>query len=641
MNIDLKKKSDPFSRIHDKKELSYESLSDDEKREYRRVEAIKELINTEKAYVEDLRVVVEVYIQDLKKKQIIETKSIKAIFSNIEMLLNVNREFTTAFGAESQKAPPDQNFGGIFIELVEYLKAYTQYSSDQEQSLQVIRSLRTNPEFTKFLEEGQRNPRCKGGTLLSYLIKPIQRLCKYPLLLKQIQNYLPNDHSDHSNITIAIDKVEKVVAQVNDSKMKIENVMKIMELQNSIDGAEHLVQPGRKFLREGELFTSESSKLKEHHIFLFSDLLMLCKPQSKRKSSNPHVLKYNIPLKCCLLENVPESEAKNAFMLVPLHDEEIPNTPERVRVATKTAEIKKEWMSTLLRLIQENTPDLDALPEMHTARESVTSEKKSTSRPGPGPSTGRPGPGRPLNLKFATVKVYSRASASSPHSPKYSPQVTPPSSSPITVQTDQSHLSVGEDEQNTVHQTTPRPSTNNWSQTISPMRRLSPSTSLFMGSSALSPEVNAGLHSNSSPAANTLFTPRSPGLGGQGPPPNNQRGFVPGTIPASRSTGGSGVAALHSLNRDYRSTNSLLGNSPIMGYNKLTNEPPNLHPPTPTSTASSSQQSSSLSPPSPMPVKPSLSDEPSVKSIPIKPPRNRLQNSRSFIVLKNTPQPFS
>eukprot|EP01103_Thecamoeba_quadrilineata_P010537 TRINITY_DN2302_c0_g1_i1.p1 TRINITY_DN2302_c0_g1~~TRINITY_DN2302_c0_g1_i1.p1 ORF type:complete len:185 (+),score=41.25 TRINITY_DN2302_c0_g1_i1:42-557(+) len=81
----------------DEKRTLFENLSAEEKKEYRRNEAIKELIETEHTYVEDLKVVVEVYIQALKKRLIIEPRMMKAIFSNIEMIYNVNLEFAKAF----------------------------------------------------------------------------------------------------------------------------------------------------------------------------------------------------------------------------------------------------------------------------------------------------------------------------------------------------------------------------------------------------------------------------------------------------------------------------------------------------------------------------------------------------------------
>ena len=52
----------------------------------------------------------------------------------------------------------------------------------------------TNPELREFLRA--RNPKQQhSATLESYLIKPIQRILKYPLLLQQLK-YLTDPHTD-------------------------------------------------------------------------------------------------------------------------------------------------------------------------------------------------------------------------------------------------------------------------------------------------------------------------------------------------------------------------------------------------------------------------------------------------------------
>lgn len=38
--------------------------------------------------------------------------------------------------------------------------------------------------FANFVKEARSWPECKGLTLESFIIKPVQRICKYPLLLR-------------------------------------------------------------------------------------------------------------------------------------------------------------------------------------------------------------------------------------------------------------------------------------------------------------------------------------------------------------------------------------------------------------------------------------------------------------------------
>ena len=40
----------------------------------------------------------------------------------------------------------------------------------------------------------------------SFIIKPIQRICKYPLLLQSIVDHTPKDHFDYENLLAAVAK---------------------------------------------------------------------------------------------------------------------------------------------------------------------------------------------------------------------------------------------------------------------------------------------------------------------------------------------------------------------------------------------------------------------------------------------------
>ena len=102
---------------------------------------------------------------------------------------------------------------------------------------------------------------CRGLTLFSFLIKPIQRICKYPLLLRvsscvihdfppiKIHTYYyyflqdlikdtPEDHPDYQTLQSAFSQIEEVVEYVNERKRLAENLQKILAIQELIEGGE-------------------------------------------------------------------------------------------------------------------------------------------------------------------------------------------------------------------------------------------------------------------------------------------------------------------------------------------------------------------------------------------------------------------
>ena len=82
-----------------------------------------------------------------------------------------------------------------------------------------------------------KEPECRGLDILAFIVKPVQRLCKYPLLLRELIKYTPKEHSDYANLLHAMDKMESLVALVNKSSREAANVQKLTEIENSLIGA--------------------------------------------------------------------------------------------------------------------------------------------------------------------------------------------------------------------------------------------------------------------------------------------------------------------------------------------------------------------------------------------------------------------
>lgn len=63
----------------------------------------------------------------------------------------------------------------------------------------MIFAAKSDPDFKAFLDE--RNPKQQhSSTLESYLIKPIQRVLKYPLLLRELYSLTDPDSEEHYHL---------------------------------------------------------------------------------------------------------------------------------------------------------------------------------------------------------------------------------------------------------------------------------------------------------------------------------------------------------------------------------------------------------------------------------------------------------
>jgi hypothetical protein len=67
----------------------------------------------------------------------------------------------------------------------DFLKVYASYLQNQTQASDtLVRCEQSMPAFATFLKECMADQRCRGLSFLSFLIKPTQRIAKYPLFMK-------------------------------------------------------------------------------------------------------------------------------------------------------------------------------------------------------------------------------------------------------------------------------------------------------------------------------------------------------------------------------------------------------------------------------------------------------------------------
>lgn len=62
----------------------------------------------------------------------------------------------------------------------------------------------------------------------SLLIKPVQRVLKYPLLLREILSLTSPTHDDHDDLSAAVKEIQEVADNINEIKRRKDIVEKIV-----------------------------------------------------------------------------------------------------------------------------------------------------------------------------------------------------------------------------------------------------------------------------------------------------------------------------------------------------------------------------------------------------------------------------
>jgi hypothetical protein len=253
-----------------------------------------ELIETEENYVKDLHMVEKKFIEPISEKQLLTPQEVQEIFANIGMLAGLNDVIYKELSAMKDNPPKQQLAGHIFVRLADYFRMYTQYCANHDNARMRLEALKKeNPKFNKFLEDKLNDPDCRALDLAAFLITPVQRICRYPLLLKELLKHTPKDHPDHDDLETAIARVESIVADVNEHQRITENAKKLAKIVDNIywdkikkpQGFD-LIDPRRRFLRQANFEIVESLdpfKVSEKKVvaFLFNDVLLLAKEKEK------------------------------------------------------------------------------------------------------------------------------------------------------------------------------------------------------------------------------------------------------------------------------------------------------------------------------------------------------------------------
>ncbi|KAK1886374.1 Rho guanine nucleotide exchange factor 38 [Dissostichus eleginoides] len=205
----------------------------------RRAKVIQELVQTEKDYLTDLELCIREVVQPLRNMQVVD---VDRLFTNTETVCEVSAALLHRL--HKAIADPDPEavvIGEIFIQakaaLEDVYKIYCYHHDDANMSL---KSYEENEEIKKHFttcvlalkkiydQEGKPNLLNMG----SLLIKPVQRIMKYPLLLGELWHATPQDHPDHQPLQEAYTAAKIINVNINEFKRRKDIVMKYKRLDD-------------------------------------------------------------------------------------------------------------------------------------------------------------------------------------------------------------------------------------------------------------------------------------------------------------------------------------------------------------------------------------------------------------------------
>ncbi|XP_056145619.1 kalirin [Lampris incognitus] len=361
-----------------------------------RMFVLNELIQTEKDYVKDLGIVVEGFMKRIEEKGIPDDMKgkDKIVFGNIHQIYDWHRDF---FVGELEKCLEDhEHLPQLFIKHERRLHMYVVYCQNKPKSEFIV------AEYDTYFDGIQQDIQSRL-TISDFLIKPIQRITKYQLLLKDFLKYSTKAGMDCEQIKKAVDLMSQVPKLCND-------MMNLGRLQ----GYEGKLTSQGKLLQQETFFVTEQdsgvlSRSKERRVFLFEQIVIFSELLRKGSSTPGYQFKKSIKVSYLgLEENVDNDPCK--FVL------SCRGSSEHFTLQAANVEVKQVWVTHIQEVLEAQSNFLSALQSPieyqkekggssgtssltrnHSTSGSRTSQTSSQSRPS---SSG--GPGERDRMKTST-----------------------------------------------------------------------------------------------------------------------------------------------------------------------------------------------------------------------------------------------
>ncbi|XP_050976665.1 proto-oncogene DBL isoform X2 [Labeo rohita] len=323
---------------------------------------MKELIETERIYVDELLSVLLGYRAEMDNPSlsnilpsVLRNKK-EELFGNLPEIYKFHSRIFLQDLESCLEAP--ERVGARFLERKENFQVYERYCQNKPRSDALWRQC----SDSAFIQECKKKLDHKLG-LDSYLLKPVQRLTKYQLLLKELLKHSSNSQYA-SELQGALNAMLDLLKSVNDSMHQIA----ITGYEGELSDLGRVLMQGSFNVwinhRKGPTRMKDMARFKpmQRHLFLHERALLFCKKREENGEARDRTASYSF--KHCLMmsavgitENVKGDVKKFEIWY---------NGKEEVYVVqASTVDVKIAWLTEIRKILnnQQKIDKGDAHPD--------------------------------------------------------------------------------------------------------------------------------------------------------------------------------------------------------------------------------------------------------------------------------------
>ncbi|CAK4034767.1 Rho guanine nucleotide exchange factor scd1 [Lecanosticta acicola] len=253
---------------------------------------VSELVKTERTYVQHLELL-QAFKHLVEEKGVIPGDAVHDIFLNLNALLDFQRRFLIRVEQTNALSEDEQNWGKLFLLYADAFRVYEPYIANQKKCEKTVIA-----GFSKLREAGgsleMRQIVESPTSLCAFLMKPFQRLTKYPLLLEQLYKKGDLDEDRRQDLLNGMEAAQGVLTRTNKAVDKEEKIEAVQELKQRVeDWKGHRVEVFGELLLYGTFTVLKSENLangkdgeRSYHVYLFETILLCCKNIDINKPKN-------------------------------------------------------------------------------------------------------------------------------------------------------------------------------------------------------------------------------------------------------------------------------------------------------------------------------------------------------------------
>ncbi|CAL8093031.1 unnamed protein product [Orchesella dallaii] len=313
----------------------------------------REILTSERTFVDVLNLLTIEFPKCLKAAaryhgtQVISDKDMEIILGGLPTLKQVNENLLSDLEERVSHWKEFPKIADILVRTGPFLKMYADYIKDfQKNSLHLDTCCQRYPLFEATIRDFELGERCHKLGLKHYMLKPVQRMPQYRLLLEDYLKSLDKDSEDYNDAVKGIAIVKDVAEHANEAIRLQVNAEKLLHLQSRLTTGTIILKSDRQLIKEGELQKVCRKVLQPRFFALMNDCLFCFTYNAPAGSPKDLKLRYELPLAGMRVSLSSNEDYQNEFSVI--------SVARSFNLVAKTPRERDEWMKALNNAIHDN-----------------------------------------------------------------------------------------------------------------------------------------------------------------------------------------------------------------------------------------------------------------------------------------------